>query len=84
MRLLPGLALLACLGAAEAAPSPAQQAAPERHIDNGALYLGPAGALLEHNYFNAPRARSGITRIFPCRLHLRRTVRRTRIAQSCD
>lgn len=84
MRLLPGLALLACLGAAEAAPSPPQQEAPERHIDNGALYLGPAGALLEQDYFNAPSPRSGITRIFPCRFHLRTAVGTTRLAQSCD
>jgi len=83
MRLLLSFALLTVFPAAAAAtPSPMQREA--QRIDDGAIYLGPAGALLESDYFNVPPPQAGVTRIFPCRFHLRATVGSARFAQSCD
>lgn len=85
MRLLLSFALLTVfLAVAAAAPSPMQRAASAPRLDDGAIYLGPAGALLESDYFSVSRPPPGVTRIFPCRFHLRATVNRTRVAQSCD
>ena len=85
MRLLLSLALLAAFGAAAVAtPSPLQRQAASPSVDVGAIYIGPAGALVESDYFNVPRPRPDITRIFPCRLHLRALISKTRLAQSCD
>jgi len=84
MRLLLSLALLAASGAALATPSPLQRQTAAPGVDDGAIYVGPAGALAESDYFNVPRPRPGITRIFLCRLHLRALISKTRLAQSCD
>jgi hypothetical protein len=72
------------LAAAAATPSPPQRETSAPRIDDGAIYLGPAGVLLESDYFGVLQPRPGVTRIFPCRFHLRATASRTRLAQSCD
>ena len=68
------LALLVAFAAGAAAKtSPVERPAEAARIDDGAIYLGPAGVMLEQDYFNVPRPQAGATRIFPCSFHLRAT-----------
>ena len=47
------------------------------------IYPGPAGAMLETDYFNAPRARSRAGRIVPCRLDRDDRGETLKLAYSC-
>jgi hypothetical protein len=73
--------VLATGAMATPSPYPGPRLAPGN--DDTAIYLGPSGAMLEADYFNMPRPRSGPTRIFPCQMHLR-AERAQQIVQSCD
>lgn len=84
MRFLVGFILLLAAGTAFAKPSPVQTLAAAPKLDDGAIYLGPAGALLESDYFGVPQPRQGLSRVFPCRLHLRVIFSKTRLAQFCE
>ena len=75
--------LIAICAGAKAAPSPLTPR-PASIAADSAIYLGPTGAMLEADYFRAPRPRYGESRIFPCRAHLRIAVVTRRIVQSCD
>ena len=46
-----------------------------------AMYLGPIGAMLERDYFQAPQPKSA-QQIFPCTAHVVVFVK-TRLAQAC-
>jgi hypothetical protein len=65
-------------GSALAMPSPYGTGRPAPAINDSAIYLGPAGALLEADYFHAPQPRYGARRLFPCRprLHIVAGTRR--------
>ena len=85
MRLSLGLALLfAFAAAATAKPAPFDYRPAAPRVDDGAIYLGPAGAMIEGDYFKVARPQAGATRIFPCAFHLRVTRGRALVAQSCD
>jgi hypothetical protein len=85
MRLPRAIALLVALCAgAQAAPSRLTAPRLSSIAADSAIYLGPSGAMLEADYFRAPRPRYGASRIFPCRLHLRIAESTRRIVQSCD
>ena len=77
------LSIALCAGA-KAAPSPLAAPRLASVAANSAIYLGPAGAMLEAVYFRAPQPRYGASRLFPCRLHLRTAESARRIVQSCD
>jgi hypothetical protein len=77
------LSIALCAGA-KAAPSPLPAPRPASVATDSAIYLGPTGAMLEADYFRAPQPRDGISRIFPCRIHLRVAESTRRIVQSCD
>lgn len=84
MKALIALAVLLALGATVQA----KLAPPERQLvaisaDDLTIYTGPSGAMVESNYFRAPPAPLGSSRIFPCRLQLR-VFEKTRLAQSCQ
>jgi hypothetical protein len=49
--------------------------------DNG-IFVGPAGAMLESDYFRAPQTPVASGRLFPCRLQLQ-VFNKTQLAQSC-
>lgn len=51
--------------------------------DDTAIMTGPAGALIESNYFNAPQARIGLGRNNSCRLPLG-LFEKTRLARACN
>lgn len=74
--------LLMLEAAAQAAYVPV---APQRLTappDESAMLVGPAGAMLESDYFQAPRSPLTARRVFPCRLQLS-VFDKTRLAQSC-
>lgn len=77
------LLIVLCAGA-KAAPSPLPVPRPASMTADSALYLGPTGVLLEADYFRPPLPRHGVSRIFPCRLHLRIAQSTRRIVQACD
>jgi hypothetical protein len=76
------LLLFSIVGAA-ADTAPAERPAMSR-IDTGAIYLGPAGAMIERDYFSVPRPQAGATRIFPCTFRLRITRGTTQVVQTCE
>jgi hypothetical protein len=85
MRVLLLLAgLLVFAADAVAMPSPYKTGRPSPAIRDNTIYLGPAGALLEADYFNAPQPRQGVGRLFPCRPRLHIVDRRRGIEQSCE
>ena len=59
--------LLALCAGAKAAPSPLAAPPLASLAADSAIYLGPSGAMLEADYFHAPKPRYGVSRIFPCR-----------------
>ncbi len=71
-----------------AAPAQAKLAVGEPHpvigisVDDTAVATGPAGALLESNYFNAPQPSLNFGRGNSCRAPLS-LFEKTRLAQSC-
>lgn len=50
--------------------------------DESSVFIGPAGAMLEADYFRAPQKPVAVGRVFPCRLNLQ-VFEKTQIAQSC-
>ena len=86
MRMLLALVVLVASAAGVAAsPSPFENKRGQPLLaDDGALYLGPAGAVLEAGYFNMPQPPVGTARIFPCRLRLHPIERQARFEQVCD
>lgn len=77
--------LLIFVASAVAKPSPFEvKDVPSLPPDDNVLYLGPAGAMLESDYFGAPQSLTGANRIFPCRVKLQAAERRTSFAQVCD
>ena len=52
-------------------------------VDDTAVATGPAGALLESNYFNAPQTTSAFGRGNSCRLP-QSLFEKTRLAESCN
>jgi len=76
--------MLIALGAGAAAkPSPYAPPPLRPAHSEDALYLGPAGAMLEADYFRAPPPQFGARRVFPCQFHLH-VERASRLVQSCD
>jgi hypothetical protein len=77
--------LFAALSTGVAAkPSPFEaKPAPPAVVDDNALYLGPAGAMLESSYFGVQQP-AGAGRVFPCRVRLHAIDRQLRFAQVCD
>jgi hypothetical protein len=51
--------------------------------EESAMLVGPAGAMLESDYFRAPPAPIAARRVFPCRLQIS-VFDKTRLAQSCN
>ncbi len=85
MRSLIGVALLHFLIVGAAADTaPAERRPTTARIDTGAIYLGPAGAMIERDYFSVPRPQAGATRIFPCAFRLRLTHGTTQVVQTCE
>ena len=76
--------LIAICAGAKATPSPLPAPPPPPLAADSATYLGPSGALLEADYFRAPRPRYGASRIFPCRLRLHTAEDTHQIVQACD
>jgi hypothetical protein len=54
-----------------------------RIVDTNAIATGPAGALLEQDYFRMPPQPNAARRILPCTVRLI-VFEKTRIAQACD
>jgi hypothetical protein len=52
-------------------------------VDDTAIATGPAGTLLESNYFNAPQAPVGYGGLKSCRLPLS-LFEKTRLARACN
>jgi hypothetical protein len=76
--------LIVFAGIARTMPSPYQAARPAPAINDSAIYLGPAGTLLEADYFHAPQPRYGARRLFPCRPRLHLVARTHGVEQSCE
>ena len=75
--------LIAFTGGAFATPSP--YATPRTPAaSDSAIYLGPAGAMLEADYFHAPQPRYGARRVFPCQLRLHAVERVHSVVQFCE
>jgi len=58
---------------AQAKLTPLQRQAPGDSPDRWAIYTGPAGAMLESEYFHSPNGAFAAQRIVPCQM-LRTTV----------
>jgi hypothetical protein len=83
MKALIALALILAFGAtAQAKLTPFQVQPPAVSFDQYDMFAGPAGAMLESNYFRAPEPRSAARTLFPCRAQVQ-LFDTTRIAQSC-
>ncbi|HEY0223148.1 MAG TPA: hypothetical protein VGC38_01400 [Pseudolabrys sp.] len=76
------LALLLAAGSAQAKLAPLDEPVPVTAIsaEDTTIMAGPAGAMLESNYFNAPQPRAGI---IPCRLQPD-LFQKARLARPCD
>ncbi len=83
MKALSAFALVLALGAtAQAKVAPFEGSAIAITFRDSAIAIGPAGALLEAEYFRAPQSPIATERIFPCRLqHI--VFDKARLAQSC-
>jgi hypothetical protein len=79
-----GVALFLTLSAgAEAKYAPVETPRPTAPPDDSAMFVGPAGAMLESNYFRAPPQQQRSSDPNFCRLQLR-VFDKTKLAQSCD
>jgi hypothetical protein len=76
--------LIVFAGGAVATPSPYKTGRAAPAANDSAIYLGPAGALLEADYFRAPQPRYGARRLFPCRLRLHIVAGMRGVEQSCE
>jgi hypothetical protein len=88
MRTIAALGLLLCLPAL-IVPAQAKlvtgttQPAIAISVDDTAITTGPAGTLIESNYFNAPQAPLGYGNLKSCRLPLS-LFEKTRLARACN
>lgn len=74
MKVLLASCMLMLLGTtAQANLTPLQRQTPEDRTDAWAIYTGPAGAMLESDYFQPPNGAFASQRIAPCQV-LRNTV----------
>jgi hypothetical protein len=79
-----GIALLLTLSAAaQAKYAPVETPRPTAPPDDSAMFVGPAGAMLESDYFRAPPQQQRSSDSNVCRLQLR-VFDKTQLAQSCD
>lgn len=76
------IALVALVGAALAKPAPIEPLRLTHAPEEMAMSVGPAGAMLESDYFRAPAQPVTAGRVFPCRLQLQ-LFDKTHLAQSC-
>jgi hypothetical protein len=85
MKLLAALAFLLTLGsAARALPDPVTaQDFPPPSIAANAMFIGPAAAVMEYDYFRSASSPQAAGRIFPCRLR-QMVFEKTRIALACN
>ncbi len=82
MKAMLAITALLVLGAtAQAKVAPFEGSASAITFRYSAIAIGPAGALLEAEYFRAPPPLA--ERNYPCRLQLR-IFEKTRLAQSCQ
>jgi hypothetical protein len=82
MKVLLALAVFLALGAtAQAKLAPVEPQPAAASLEASAMYLDPAGAMIERDYFRTPQPLFAARRIFPCRLQL---FAKTRLAQSCN
>jgi hypothetical protein len=76
-----GLLLLSTVAQAKIAPIEPPRLSPT--VGETAMYTGPAGAMLESDYFRAPQTPTASGSIFPCRMKLQ-YFEKTQIAQTCQ
>lgn len=74
--------LLTLSAAAQAKPAPTEPMRLTHAPEEMAMSVGPAGAMLETDYFRAPQRPVTAGRVFPCRLQLQ-LFDKTHLAQSC-
>jgi hypothetical protein len=74
--------LVALSAAAEANYGPAPQKRLTPSPSDWAMFVGPAGAMLESDYFRAPAANVAGDGLFPCKLDLD-LLAKTRLAMTC-
>lgn len=74
--------LLLSMAAAQAKFAPVESVRMSPLPDEVTIAAGPAGAMLESDYFRAPQTPSATSQIFPCRLKLQ-VFEKTQLAQSC-
>lgn len=79
---LAGVIILSAGVAAYAKPAPVEEPRLTPSPEETVVFLGPAGAMLESDYFRTPQNSPMAGRVFPCRLQLR-LFERTQFAQSC-
>jgi hypothetical protein len=68
---------------AQAAYAPVEMPRPTPPADESAMYVGPAGAMLEADYFRAPPQHQRSSDSNVCRVQLR-LFDKMQLAQSCD
>lgn len=76
------VALLTLSATAEAKPAPTEPMRLTHATEEMAMSVGPAGAMLESDYFRAPQRPVTTGRVFPCRLQLQ-LFDKIHLAQSC-
>jgi len=82
MKSLTAIALLLALGSvAVAKPAPVERPRPAFALNDADINIGPTGAALEREYFQAPQPQFNAGG-FPCRLPLI-VFGKTRLASSC-
>ena len=78
------IAMALALGsAAEAKLAPVEPQSGPPKPDVAAIFTGPAGAMIEHDYFRQRPEPMAARRIFPCTVQVI-VFEKTRLAQFCD
>lgn len=84
MKALLALCLLAMMsGPAAASLTPRAPVPPPPGLETWQIYLGPAGAMLESDYFRAPRSPFAGGPVIPCRLRRSGTADEVHLTFSC-
>jgi hypothetical protein len=78
------LATTATIAQAKRTPFAQPEQASQPSPDAWSIYLGPAGAMLESDYFSAPHGFFNSRHIAPCRLHRRSADNELHLAYSCQ
>jgi len=68
------------MAAAQAKPTPVEPMRLTSSTEETSMATGPAGAMLESDYFRAPQRPLTAGRVFPCRLQI---FDKMKLAQSC-